>query len=150
VPSFKYQYFVPYKLFRSFLVHKISIYICRKRKRRKEKGKGILISWAKGGILAQPSAGSRHLGRMGPGGPQGGGTARTDDVSMGPRARERGGLTASGGLMGQGENRSGSGKTNRRRGSAAVLRRGSDSRWSGRWATVARGRGSWWRGQFGR
>jgi hypothetical protein len=43
VPSFKYYYFVPYNLFRLFLVHKISIYAFlyenRKRKRGKEKGK---------------------------------------------------------------------------------------------------------------
>jgi hypothetical protein len=56
---------------------------------------------------------------------------------------------ASGGLRGEGTNRPGSGKTDRRRGSAAVLRRGSGSGWSGRWASVARGRGSWEQGQFG-
>jgi hypothetical protein len=43
--------------------------------------------------------------------------------------------------MGEGENRPWSGKTDRRRGSAVVLRRGSGSGWSGRWASVARGRG---------
>jgi hypothetical protein len=40
VPSFKYYYFVPYNLFRLFLVHKISTYAFlyenRKRKRKKE------------------------------------------------------------------------------------------------------------------
>jgi hypothetical protein len=71
-------------------------------------------------------------------------------VSAGPRAREGGGLTASGGLTGEGANRPGSGKTDRRRGSAAVLRRGSSSGGARSWASVARGRGSWWQGQFGR
>jgi hypothetical protein len=52
VPSFKYYYFVPYNLFRLFLVHKISIYafIYNNRKIKRRKGKRVLDSWARGGF----------------------------------------------------------------------------------------------------
>jgi hypothetical protein len=68
VPSFKYHYLVPYKLFRLFLVHKISIYIyiCKGiEKGEKEKGKGILVSWARGDF-GQVERGRAAPRRMGP------------------------------------------------------------------------------------
>jgi hypothetical protein len=50
---------------------------------------------------------------------------------------------------GGGEDRAGSGNTDRRRGSAVVLRRGSGSQGSGRWASAARPRRTRRRNQFG-
>jgi hypothetical protein len=71
---------------------------------------------------------------------------RADAVSVGPRARERGAPTASGGLTRGGGESAG---VDRRRGSTAVLRRGSGSGWSGSWLSTAGVGGSWWWGQFG-
>jgi hypothetical protein len=48
-------------------------------------------------------------------------------VGVGPRAKGRGRLMASGGRTGEGGEPAGVGKTDRRRGSAAVLRHGSGS-----------------------
>ena len=59
MPSFKYYYFVSYKIFGLFLVHKILTYIHiyenRKREKKKEKRKKIKDSWlaGPGGISAQ-------------------------------------------------------------------------------------------------
>jgi hypothetical protein len=48
VPIVRHYYFVPYNLFRLFLVHKISIYIHiyknRKRKRKKKKKERDFLS----------------------------------------------------------------------------------------------------------
>jgi hypothetical protein len=78
-------------------------YIYRKRKRRKEKGKGILVSWVRGDF--GPTERGRAAPRPnGPRRPTRRGAARTNAVSVGPRAREGEGLTASGGLTGEGEN----------------------------------------------
>jgi hypothetical protein len=64
--------FVPYNLFRLFLVHKISIYVYiyenRKKKWKKEKEKEFHTNWA-GGILAQRARAG------GPVGPRRSGTA---------------------------------------------------------------------------
>jgi hypothetical protein len=98
-----------------------------------------------GGILAQPSVGAWRRGRMGTGGPQGGGMAWTDAVSVGPRAGERGSVDGV-----RWSNGGGPAEVDRRRGSAAVLRHGSGFGWLGRWLSMSRGRGSWWWGQFGR
>jgi hypothetical protein len=92
VPSFKYYYFVPYNLFRLFLVHKISIYGFlyenRKRKRGKEKGKRILDSWARGDF--GPAERGRTAPRQnGPRQPMRRGDGAADAVGAGPRARER-------------------------------------------------------------
>jgi hypothetical protein len=67
MPSFKYYYFVPYKIFGLFLVHKISIYkhICENGKRKWEKEKERIrpsLGRARGamraGGLARPASGS--------------------------------------------------------------------------------------------
>jgi hypothetical protein len=51
VPIVRHYYFVPYNLFRLFLVYKISIYIHIKKEKKKEKRKGISsASWARGEI----------------------------------------------------------------------------------------------------
>jgi hypothetical protein len=69
-------------------VHKISIYAYiyenRKRKGEKKKEKGSRLAGPGGKISAQPSAGARRRGRMGPGGPRKEGTERA-------HAPERGG-----------------------------------------------------------
>jgi hypothetical protein len=83
VLSFKYYYFLPYNLFRLFLVHKISIYAFiyenRKRKKKKEKRKGFSVSWAPVGNSVEPKARAHPRGRSAQLGPLRG-TARGGDV----------------------------------------------------------------------
>ena len=84
---------MPYKLFKLFLVHKISAYnyICENGKRngkRKKKRNSRLTG--PGGILAWSGAGARDRGQLGPDGPRGAGDGAADAVGAGPCARERG------------------------------------------------------------
>jgi hypothetical protein len=123
--------FVPYNLFRLFLVHKIlaSKYICEngKKKRKKKKEKGFPASWAGGGFRpsrrerARAGALSAQLAQLR------GATARDGAVARGPHARERGWLTALTATEGGEGARPGSGRRRApRQFSAAgpVLRRG--------------------------
>ena len=90
--------FVPYNLFRLFLVHKISnicIYMkIGKRNGKKEKGKEFPANWAEEEILAQRARVRAWAG--GPAGSRRSGTAQAGVVGVGPRASERV-VTASGG-----------------------------------------------------
>jgi hypothetical protein len=92
--------FVPYNLFKLFLVHKISAYkyICEKGKRngkRKKKRNSRLTG--PGGISAWSGAGVRRRGQMGPYDPRGAGDGAVDGVGAGPRAREGEGRRRQGG-----------------------------------------------------
>jgi hypothetical protein len=93
VPSFKYYYFVPYNLFRLYLVHKISIYAfymkIGKEKEEKKKGKGILDSWAGGGDFGPDERGRVAPRQNGPRRPTRRGDGAADTVGAGPRDRER-------------------------------------------------------------
>ena len=72
--------FVPYNLFRLFLVHNIStfVYIYRKRKKEKEKERDFLASWAEGhfGPAERGRARKRAGGPLGPPVGNGAGMAR--------------------------------------------------------------------------
>jgi hypothetical protein len=132
-------------------VHKISIYAYvyenRKKKWKRKKKRYLPANWAGGGgeISAQPGRARGHAAG-GLAWPASGGRHGDGAVGAGPCARGRGRLTTSGGRTGEGADRPVSGKTDRRRGSAVVLRRGSGSEWSGRWLSTGGSRGSWWRG----
>jgi hypothetical protein len=113
VPIVRHIIFVPYNLFRLFLVHKISIYEYiyenRKKKWKREKEKEFPANWA-GGDFGPASAGARARARAGgPAGPRRSGAARADAVGAGPCVSERRGVTAwSGRRRGGGANRSSS------------------------------------------
>jgi hypothetical protein len=96
--------FVPYNLFKLFLVHKISTYnyICENGKRKKEKE--FQVNRAGGGGISAWS-GARGRGQLGPDGPRGAGDGTADAVGVGPRSRERGRLTALNGDRGAGAGR---------------------------------------------
>jgi hypothetical protein len=91
VPSFKYYYFVPYNLFRLFLVHKISIhafiYENSKRKRRKGKRKRGFWIAGPGGDFSPAERGRAALRSKGP--------RRHMKRGNGVGPLTRGGLTAS-------------------------------------------------------
>jgi hypothetical protein len=150
VPIVRHIIFVPYNLFRLFLVHKISIYEYiyenRKKKWKREKEKEFPANWA-GGDFGPASAGARARARAGgPAGPRRSGAARADAVGAGPCVSERRGVTAWSGR------RRGGGRTGRARPSVrsmAVLRREPGFATEERWRGTGGGRGSWWRGQFG-
>jgi hypothetical protein len=95
--------------------------------------------------LAQPDAGERRRGQMGPDGPRGEGTARWTPWVW-AHAPERGGGD---GVWGRrravhgGENRSPVNPT-------AVPHRWSGSEWTEWWQSTSGGRGSWRWSQFGR
>jgi hypothetical protein len=92
--------FVPYNLFRLFLVHKISIYVyiymkIGKRNGKRKNKRNSLLTRPRRGDFGPASAGARaRVG--GPAGPRRSGTARAGAVGAGLRASERG-VTASGG-----------------------------------------------------
>jgi hypothetical protein len=111
----------------------------------KRKGISLLTGPGGGEISAQPGRARGHAAG-GLAWPASGGRHGDGAVGAGPCARGRGRLTTSGGRTGEGADRPVSGKTDRRRGSAVVLRRGSGSEWSGRWLSTGGSRGSWWRG----
>jgi hypothetical protein len=118
-----------------------------KRNGKRKKKRNFPAKWVGRDFgLARVRARGRAAG--GPARPASGRRRKDDAVGAGPRARGRGRLTVSVGRTGAGggANQLGSGKTGRRRGSTAVLRRGSSSGWSGRWLRPGGGRGSWWRG----
>jgi hypothetical protein len=99
---------VTYKVFGSFLVHKISTYknMCEKgeKEKEKEKDKWFLVKRV-GGILAQAERGSaRPRGQAGPTRPASGARRGDAAVGTGPCASEWEGETASGGkrLSGRG------------------------------------------------
>jgi hypothetical protein len=106
-------------------VHKIStyihIYVKIGKEKRKQRGDSRLAG--PGGGDFGPAAGTRRRGRASPDGPRGGETARADAASAGPCVRERGRADGVGRLTGGGGgNRPESGKIDRRRGSAMVLK----------------------------
>jgi hypothetical protein len=138
--------FVPYNLFKLFLVHKISaykyIYENGKNKWEKEKEKEFSASWA-GGISAQPSAGAGGAG--GPAGPREPETARRTPWAR-AHAPERGKerwRQGGGGRSAAGENRSSVIPT-------VVPRRWSGFEWMEWWQSTSGGRGSRRWSQFGR
>jgi hypothetical protein len=84
---FKYYYFVPYNLFRLFLVHKMSIYAYvyenRKNGKRKKK-RNFPANWVGGNFgPAGARERARQAAQLGP--PEG-----DDAVGMGPHASEEG------------------------------------------------------------
>jgi hypothetical protein len=107
----------------------------RKRKWKKEKGKGILGSRGDFGPARVHASGAAANGPRQPTGRGDGAGGRRE---RGAHALEGGGVpTTSGGLTGEG--RTGWGrKTSRRRGSAVFLWHGSGSRWLGRWRSMGR------------
>jgi hypothetical protein len=129
--------FVPYNLFRLFLVHKISaykyIYENGEKKWEKKKRKEFPASWAGGGGDFGPPGASARGGVLvaqlaQPRGSDGGGRRR----GAGPHAREKEGLTA---LTAR---RNGGGSTGFRSvaSPAAVLRCGSGSSAGKRWRST--------------
>jgi hypothetical protein len=99
VPIIIHYFFVPYNLFKLFLVHKISvneyiyIYENRKKKWKKEKEKGFSASWAGGRFWPSRARACARARAGGPLGPPVGERCGDGVVGVGPRARGRG-LTA--------------------------------------------------------
>jgi hypothetical protein len=133
--------FVPYNLFKLFLVHKISVYKYiyenGKKKWKKEKEKEFSASWA-GGDFGPASASARAGARAG--GPRRSGAARADAVGAGPCVSEK-----------RGRNdveraTEGGGRTGRARPSVrsiVVLRREPGFATEEWWRGSGGGRGSW-------
>jgi hypothetical protein len=90
--------FVPYNLFRLFLVHKIlaSKYICEngKKKREKKKRRNFPTSWAGGGDFGPDGASARRRARFRPTWPSRAGQRRGNGAAARARTPERGGRTA--------------------------------------------------------
>ena len=139
--------FVPYNLFKLFLVHKISAYkyICEngKKKWEKEKEKEFQANWVEGdfGPVGRGRAASWPIGPRRPTRSRDG---AADAVGVGPRAREGKGRRRQGErrAVRAGENRSPVNPT-------AVPRRWPGSTWMEWWQSTSGGRGSRRWSQFG-
>jgi hypothetical protein len=111
----------------------------------KRKKKRDFLLDGPGGFSTQPSANTRARRQAAQPAHQRGMT-RGRCCGRGPTCQREGEADGVGWSDGGGAEPAEVGKNDRRRGSAAVLRRGSGFGWLGRWLSTGGGRGSWWRG----